>query len=75
MAEFEGRSAVVTGAAHGIGSEIARRMAAEGARLVLGDLNGKGLEELREELEPSGAQVFTQVEIPRTDQVAHILDK
>ena len=34
---FEGRVAVVTGAARGQGAETARRLVAEGARVVLAD--------------------------------------
>ncbi|OCC25500.1 short-chain dehydrogenase [Croceicoccus estronivorus] len=42
---FEGKSAVVTGAASGIGLAVARRLASEGANLVIGDRNAEGLEE------------------------------
>ncbi|MGK2867817.1 MAG: 3-oxoacyl-ACP reductase FabG [Mycobacterium sp.] len=39
MALLDGRTAVITGGAQGIGFAIAERFVAEGARVVLGDLN------------------------------------
>lgn len=39
MALLEGKTAVVTGGAQGIGLEIARTFIAEGARVVIGDIN------------------------------------
>lgn len=41
---FEGKTAIVTGAAAGIGLAVARRLAREGARLIVGDWNGEGLD-------------------------------
>lgn len=51
MARFEHRVAIVTGAAGAIGTEIARRLGSEGARLVLADANGQRLAERRDELD------------------------
>ncbi len=44
MNRFEGRVAIVTGAAQGIGRAIAERLAKEGATVAAVDINGKGAE-------------------------------
>lgn len=46
--------AVVTGAASGIGKEIARTFVAEGAKVVIADLNQEGADETAKELSGSG---------------------
>ena len=50
----EGRVALVTGAAGGIGQAAARILAQEGARLALNDMPGAALESLTAELERDG---------------------
>jgi 3-oxoacyl-[acyl-carrier protein] reductase len=46
---FAGRTAVVTGGASGLGRETARRIVAEGGRVVLWDLNADALAQARQE--------------------------
>ena len=42
MDRFEGRNALVTGGASGIGAATVRRLAAEGARVAVADIDGEG---------------------------------
>ena len=48
---LEGKNAFVTGGASGIGAATARRLAAEGARVAIGDLNEDGAREVAGELD------------------------
>ena len=48
--QLKDKVAVITGAASGIGKEIARTYAREGAKLVIADLNEKGAAAAAEEL-------------------------
>ncbi|KLO26511.1 3-oxoacyl-ACP synthase [Mycolicibacter heraklionensis] len=61
MALLNGQTAVVTGGAQGLGFAIAQRFVAEGARVVLGDLNSEATEAAAARL---GADVAVAV---RTD--------
>ena len=69
MKEFKGRTAVVTGAASGIGRGLADRFAAEGMRVVLADVERDALERAAREMRDAGADVFAV----RTD-VAKLVD-
>jgi 2-hydroxycyclohexanecarboxyl-CoA dehydrogenase len=56
---FEGRTALVTGGASGIGAATVRRLAAEGARVAVADLNADGAREVAAEVD--GAAVVMDV--------------
>ena len=60
MGLLEGKSAVITGGAQGIGLEIARVLGGEGARLLLGDLNEDGAVAAAEALAADGIEAIAQ---------------
>jgi len=57
MNRFEGRVAVVSGAAQGMGKAVALRLGAEGATVITADINGKGAEATAKEI---GGKSFGQ---------------
>jgi len=78
MRQIRGKTALVTGAASGIGRAIALRLADEGARLYLLDINEAGLAEVVAEAHRRGVEAIGRVcdvSQPRqiTDAVNHLL--
>jgi meso-butanediol dehydrogenase/(S,S)-butanediol dehydrogenase/diacetyl reductase len=71
MARLTGRTVLITGAARGIGAACARRLAADGARLVLADLDGPGVEKLADEL----GQVAVRADVTRTQEIERMLEE
>ena len=53
---LSGKIAIVTGAASGFGAGIARRFAAEGARIVVNDLDAAGAARMASEIEGAGGR-------------------
>lgn len=58
MRQFRDRVAVITGGASGIGFATAERLAAEGMKVVLADIEPGALDAAAEKLEKAGAQVL-----------------
>lgn len=59
--EIQGRTAVVTGAAGGIGAAIARRLAAEGVRVAVVDVAADAAERQAAEIRDSGTEALAFV--------------
>lgn len=57
MKEFQGKTAVITGAAHGFGQELARECLRRGMKLVLNDIDGEALDALATHLRAEGGEV------------------
>ena len=71
MASLNGRTVLITGAARGIGAATARRLATDGARLVLADRDGAGVEKLAAELK----QVAVKADVTKPDDIARMVDE
>ncbi len=55
--DFQGRIAVVTGGASGIGAEVARTLAARGAEVIIADLDGDGAQSLADAINGTAQRV------------------
>ena len=61
MENLQGKVAVITGAASGIGKAVATRAAGEGMKVVLADIEENALKEAADELAAGGAEVIAAV--------------
>lgn len=67
--QLEGKVAIVTGAASGIGKDIATRLAAAGASVAIADINLKAAQAVAEELVAKGGKAIG-VDFDVTDEAA-----
>lgn len=70
--KLEGKSAIVTGAAQGIGKAIAKRLAEDGAQVTLGDINGDGAAAAAAEIGRDAVGV--ECDISNPDQVNAMIE-
>ena len=71
MGRLTGRTVLITGAARGIGAACARRLAADGASLVLADIDGAGVDGLAAEL----GQVALRADVTVPADIARMVDE
>lgn len=73
---LDGKSAIVTGAASGIGEAIADAFAAEGAKLLLSDLHADRLEAAKDRYDQAGVAASTvTVDVTDADQTRAMVDQ
>lgn len=74
MRDLSGRTALVTGAGSGIGRAIARRLASDGARVVVADINLDGARETERLLRGDGGHALAvHVDITHFDAVQAVV--
>ncbi|OBB93081.1 SDR family NAD(P)-dependent oxidoreductase [Mycobacterium sp. 852002-40037_SCH5390672] len=76
MDDFQGRGAVITGGASGIGLATATEFARRGARLVLADVDKSALERAVAHLEAEGFDAHgVTCDVRHLDQMVHLADE
>ena len=75
MRRYEGKVAVISGTKGGIGAASARRLASEGASVVLADIDLAGAETTAESIRASGGECLVQrLDLAEEDSIKTLID-
>ncbi len=76
ISRLTGKVAIVTGAAQGIGRAIAMRLAQEGAKVAIADINDSGAAQTAGEISAAGAQALAvKLDVTSLEQAAAAVEK
>lgn len=75
MGLLEGRSAVVTGGARGIGLAVARRVVGEGGRVVIGDVDAAAAASVAAGLGDPGRALGVRCDVTQPDEVEALVQR
>ncbi|MCM3566953.1 3-oxoacyl-ACP reductase FabG [Neobacillus mesonae] len=73
--KLEGKVALITGGANGIGKETAKKFLQEGAKVVICDYNAEAGAAAVNELESLGDITFLSVDVSDTNQIKQMIEK
>ena len=76
MKDFNGKNAVITGAASGIGYALAEKLAKEGMNIVLADIEQEALETAVEKISEHGVKTLgVKTDVMQKNEVEHLFNE
>ena len=76
MKDFNGKNAVITGAASGIGYALAEKLAKEGMNIVLADIEQEALETAVEKISEHGVETLgVKTDVMQKNEVEHLFNE